>query len=111
MNFCEDFKKRANELIAPFGCPGTPFKGNVRPKTPCSIRPVFQLGGFRIVYSNAFQHLKYKPLVFLSPLGDQYRTCLTHTFEVVQFATTIARVFFIQLRLCNETVFDDEPPN
>jgi dGTPase len=99
MNFCEDFKKRKNELIAPFGCPGTPFKGNVHPKKPCSIRPVFQLGGFRIVYSNAFLYLKYKILVFLPPLGNPYRTGLTYTLEVVQFATTIARAFFFQLRI------------
>jgi dGTPase len=111
MNFCEDFEKRENGLIAPFDCPGTQFKESVRPEKTCFIRPVFQLGGFRIVYSNAFQHLKYRTLVFLSPLGDQYRTCLIHTLEVVQFATTITHAFYFQLRLCNDPVCDDEFPN
>lgn len=34
---------------------------------------------------------KAKTQVFLSPVGDHYRTRLTHTFEVSQIARTIAR--------------------
>jgi len=107
MNFCKNFEKCEKGLIAPFGCPNTQSKKRV-----CSeiMRAVFQLGGFRIVYPNAFLHLKYKTLVFLSPLGDQYRTCLTHILEVVQFATTITRAFFFPLRLCTEPVFDKKSP-
>jgi dGTPase len=43
------------------------------------------------VYSNAFRRLKHKTQVFLSPLGAQYRTRLTHTLEVSQTARTVAR--------------------
>ena len=35
--------------------------------------------------------LKEKAQVFLSPVGDHYRTRLTHTLEVSQIARTIAR--------------------
>ena len=49
----------------------------------------------RIVYSNAFRRLKHKTQVFLNPLGDEYRTRLTHTLEVSQIARTITRAMFI----------------
>jgi dGTPase len=49
----------------------------------------------RIVYSNAFRRLKHKTQVFLNPLGDEYRTRLTHTLEVSQIARTIARAMFL----------------
>jgi dGTPase len=45
----------------------------------------------RIVFSNAFRRLKHKTQVFLAPLGDQYRTRLTHTLEVAQMSRNIAR--------------------
>jgi dGTPase len=58
---------------------------------PCPIRTKFQRDRDRIVYSNAFRRLKHKTQVFLSPLGDHYRTRLTHTLEVSEIARTIAR--------------------
>lgn len=57
----------------------------------CSIRTAFQLDRDRIVYSNYFRRLKYKTQVFLDPLGDLYRTRLTHTLEVSKIARNIAR--------------------
>jgi dGTPase len=39
--------------------------------------------------------LKHKTQVFLSPLGDEYRTRLTHTLEVVQMARNMARAMFL----------------
>lgn len=95
MNFRKDFEKREEHFIAPYGCPSNQSKGRLHPEKPCPIRTAFQLDKFRIVYSNAFRRLKYKTQVFLSPLGDQYRTRLTHTLEVAQIATTIARAFHL----------------
>jgi dGTPase len=63
----------------------------MREELPCPIRTAFQRDRDRIVYSNAFRRLKYKTQVFLSPLGDRYRTRLTHTLEVSEIARTIAR--------------------
>jgi dGTPase len=62
---------------------------------PCPVRTAFQQDRDRIVYSNAFRRLKYKTQVFLNPLGDEYRTRLTHTLEVAQIARTIARAMFL----------------
>jgi dGTPase len=65
--------------------------GRIKQETSCDIRTPFQLDRDRIVYSNAFRRLKHKTQVFLSPLGDHYRTRLTHTLEVSEIARNIAR--------------------
>ncbi len=91
MTIREDFEKREYSFMSPFACLSAKTRGRVHPEAPCPVRTAFQLDKFRIVYSNAFRRLKYKTQVFLSPLGDQYRTRMTHTLEVAQIATTIAR--------------------
>ena len=91
MSIREDFEKREKGFISPFGCVSAESRGRVTKEDPCPIRTVFQVDRDRIVYSNAFRRLKYKTQVFLSPLGDEYRTRLTHTLEVAEIARTIAR--------------------
>ena len=87
----EAFEKRERNFIAPFGCRSAESKGRKVEEAPCPVRTAFQLDRDRIVYSNAFRRLKHKTQVFLSPLGDDYRTRLTHTLEVAQIARNIAR--------------------
>jgi len=57
----------------------------------CGLRTPFQRDRDRIVHSKAFRRLKHKTQVFVSPLGDHYRTRLTHTLEVTQVSRTVAR--------------------
>ncbi|NJN19195.1 MAG: deoxyguanosinetriphosphate triphosphohydrolase [Oscillochloris sp.] len=57
----------------------------------CPIRPAFQRDRDRILHSKPFRRLKHKTQVFIAPLGDHYRTRLTHTLEVTQIARTVAR--------------------
>lgn len=52
------------------------------------------------MHCKAFRRLKSKTQVFLTPVGDHYRTRLTHTLEVSQNARTIAKA----LRLNEELV-------
>ncbi|MCF8024679.1 MAG: deoxyguanosinetriphosphate triphosphohydrolase [Desulfobacteraceae bacterium] len=91
MTIREDFEKREEAFISPYGVQALQSMGRLRPEQPCPVRTVFQQDRDRIVFSNAFRRLKYKTQVFLSPLGDHYRTRLTHTLEVAEVARTISR--------------------
>lgn len=62
-----------------------------RYEEPCLFRTAFQRDRDRILHCNSFRRLKRKTQVFLSPIGDHYRTRLTHTLEVSQIARTISR--------------------
>lgn len=63
----------------------------VRYEKKCPYRTEFQRDRDRILHCNSFRRLKRKTQVFLSPVGDHYRTRLTHTLEVSQIARTISR--------------------
>jgi len=91
MSIREEFEKREKGFIAPYGCLSSKSRGRLKDEEACPVRTAFQLDRDRIVYSNAFRRLKRKTQVFLSPLGDHYRTRLTHTLEVSEIARTIAR--------------------
>lgn len=87
----EAFELREKGFMAPQGCLSIDSRGRRRPEAPCPIRTAFQVDRDRIVYANAFRRLKHKTQVFLAPLGEQYRTRLTHTLEVAQMARNITR--------------------
>jgi dGTPase len=62
-----------------------------RPETDCGLRTPFQRDRDRIVHCKAFRRLKSKTQVFVAPIGDHYRTRLTHTLEVTQVSRTVGR--------------------
>lgn len=55
------------------------------------VRTAFQRDRDRIIHSSSFRRLMHKTQVFIAPVGDHYRTRLTHTLEVTQIARTIGR--------------------
>ncbi|MCD4721691.1 MAG: deoxyguanosinetriphosphate triphosphohydrolase [Desulfobacula sp.] len=92
-NLCiqKEFQLREKNFLSEYGTLSANAKRRKKEENICNIRTPFQLDRDRIVYSNSFRRLKYKTQVFLSPLGDHYRTRLTHTLEVAQISRTIAR--------------------
>ena len=95
MSIRKEFEKRERNFMSPFGCLSAESRGRDIEEKGCPVRTAFQLDRDRIVYSNAFRRLKHKTQVFLSPLGDDFRTRLTHTLEVAQIARAIARALFL----------------
>lgn len=87
----ELFQQREKNFLSRHGTPSALATRKSEEQPACNIRTPFQLDRDRIVYSNSFRRLKYKTQVFLSPLGDHYRTRLTHTLEVSEIARNIAR--------------------
>lgn len=87
----EQFQVREKSFLSGFGTLSATAQRRQAEDPVCTIRTPFQLDRDRIVYSNAFRRLKHKTQVFLSPLGDHYRTRLTHTLEVAEISRNIAR--------------------
>lgn len=86
--FTEDWEKT---MLSPYATLSSETKGRVLPVRSCDIRTDFQRDRDRIIHCKSFRRLKHKTQVFISPLGDHYRTRLTHTLEVSQIARTLAR--------------------
>ncbi len=80
-------------ILSKFACTSVSESGTKRRiyEDKCPYRTSFQRDRDRILHCNAFRRLKRKTQVFLSPVGDHYRTRLTHTLEVSQIARTISR--------------------
>jgi dGTPase len=88
--FAERIMRRERTELSPRAARSYP-PIRVHPEQDCGLRTPFQRDRDRIVHSKAFRRLKHKTQVFVSPVGDHYRTRLTHTLEVTQVSRTIAR--------------------
>ena len=91
----ETLEKRETEYLSDKAAKSAFTKGRNTPEAPCPLRTEYQRDRDRIIHCKAFRRLKHKTQVFLSPMGDHYRTRLTHTLEVSQIARTIARALFL----------------
>ena len=91
MTIREEMEQREHVLLSPYASFSDESRGRERTEEPCDIRPVYQRDRDRILHSKSFRRLKCKTQVFLTPMGDHYRTRMTHTLEVSQNARTIAK--------------------
>lgn len=93
MTVREQLEQKEAAILSEYACKSTDafFTGKLKEEEKCPYRTDFQRDRDRILHCNSFRRLKRKTQVFLSPVGDHYRTRLTHTLEVSQIARTISR--------------------
>ena len=85
----QELEERAR--LSPYASLSAESQGRAHAISDDDLRTCFQRDRDRIIHCKSFRRLKYKTQVFLSPMGDHYRTRLTHTLEVAQVARTLAR--------------------
>lgn len=81
---------REHQFLSPYATFADKSRGRLHEEAQCDVRTPFQRDRDRILHCDSFRRLKHKTQVFLSPVGDHYRTRLTHTLEVSQIARTVA---------------------
>ena len=87
----ERLEQLEEQTLSRFAARSRDASGRRWPQPDDPLRTQYQRDRDRIIHSKAFRRLKHKTQVFIAPLGDHYRTRLTHTMEVMQVARTIAR--------------------
>jgi len=92
-----ELEAREQQFLAPYAMKSSESQGRRYPDDEDIFRSRFQKDRDRIIHTTAFRRLAYKTQVFVYYEGDHYRTRLTHSIEVAQIGTSLARA----LR-CNE---------
>ncbi|MCI4625817.1 MAG: deoxyguanosinetriphosphate triphosphohydrolase [Candidatus Magnetoovum sp. WYHC-5] len=87
----QQIEERERQILNRAACLSVNTKGRIHKEKEGEMRTCFQRDRDRIIHSKAFRRLKHKTQVFLSPMGDHYRTRLTHVLEVSQISRTISR--------------------
>ncbi len=87
----KQLEDREEQFLSPYAALSKNSRGRMVPEVEdmFDIRLPFQKDRDRITHSKTFRRLKHKTQVFLAPMGDHYRTRLTHVLEVSQIARTV----------------------
>ncbi len=91
MTIREQAEQREYQFLSRYAAHSADSMGRDRPEAQDDIRTVYQRDRDRILHSKSFRRLKHKTQVFIAPIGDHYRTRLTHTLEVSQLSRTVSR--------------------
>jgi dGTPase len=87
----QELEAREAATLSPHAALARDSRGRREPEPEDPVRTCFQRDRDRIIHAKSFRRLMHKTQVFLSPLGDHYRTRLTHTLEVMQLSRSVAR--------------------
>ena len=87
----QELEAREAAMLSPYAALAKDSRGRHTAESEDPIRTCFQRDRDRIIHSKAFRRLMHKTQVFLSPIGDHYRTRMTHSLEVMQISRSIAR--------------------
>jgi dGTPase len=89
--FAERIREHEERALSPLAVRSYDTAGRPQPGEECSVRTPFQRDRDRILHSKPFRRLKGKTQVFIDPVGDHYRTRMTHTLETTGIARVVAR--------------------
>jgi len=89
--FAERIRAAEERALSPLAVRSYDTAGRPRPEQECTVRTPFQRDRDRILHSKPFRRLKGKTQVFIDPVGDHYRTRMTHTLETTGIARVVAR--------------------
>src|SRR5436189_3535399 len=89
--FAARVRAQEEHVLSPFAVRSYETRGRLREEEECGIRTPFQRDRDRVVHSKPFRRLKGKTQVFIDPVGDHYRTRMTHTLETTGIARVVAR--------------------
>jgi dGTPase len=84
-------RAQEDRWLAPLAVRSYEARGRAVAEEECSVRTPFQRDRDRIVHSKPFRRLKGKTQVFIDPVGDHYRTRMTHTLETTAISRVVAR--------------------
>src|SRR5438309_2902933 len=89
--FAERVREHEEQTLSPLAVRSYDTRGRLTPEPECAVRTPFQRDRDRIVHSKAFRRLKGKTQVFIDPVGDHYRTRITHALETTAISRGVAR--------------------
>ena len=90
-SFAARIRAQEEHALSPLAVRSYETRGRLSEEDECGIRTPFQRDRDRIVHSKPFRRLKGKTQVFIDPVGDHYRTRMTHTLETTGIARVVAR--------------------
>jgi dGTPase len=90
-SFAARIRAQEEHALSPLAVRSYETRGRLQEEDECGIRTPFQRDRDRIVHSKPFRRLKGKTQVFIDPVGDHYRTRMTHTLETTGIARVVAR--------------------
>jgi dGTPase len=84
-------REREERSLSPLAIRSYETGGRLQPEEESELRTPFQRDRDRIVHSKPFRRLKGKTQVFIDPVGDHFRTRITHTLETTAISRVVAR--------------------